>query len=186
MGTAMFSEDKTAVTVQNAQGATLMVQGVTASGENWSYSKNITTDSDTITTDAISNANAAAVADLALANFENCKVWLEKPTEAGSTLSYAVMATDFVSSEKPETPGDSTATPGDGDSEANKTPGTPAEAPGKDNQNGTAADQGIPLDIVKTGDNLTDFTLSSLALALTLAPLGLMLTSKIRKKKFDQ
>ena len=178
----MFSEDKTSVTVQNAQGATLMVQGVTASGENWSYQKTVSADSDTITTDAISNPNAAALPDLALANFENCKVWLEKPTEAGSTLSYAVMATDFVPSEKPETPGDSTATPGDGGSEGNTNPSNPAEAPDKGNQDGTAADQETPLDIAKTGDTVTCFALSTLSLAAALS-FGALLSSKISKRK---
>ncbi len=111
MGTAMFNEAKTAVTVRNAQGTTLIVQGVTDSGANWSYHKNISSDAETITVDDISGANADTVPDLVLTSLENCKVWLEKPVEDGGTLTYAVMATDFVPNEDPETP----ETPGNSD-----------------------------------------------------------------------
>ncbi len=84
---------------------------------------------------------------------------------------------------KPEIPGDSATTPEDGDSEGSKNPSHPAEAPGKDNQNGAAADQESSLDIAKTGDNVTCFTLSTLSLA-TLS-FGALMRSKIRNKKSD-
>ncbi len=52
------------------------------------------------------------------------------------------------------------------------------------NTNSTTPEE-APLDLIRTSDKLNDFTLSSLALAATLAPLGLILNSKLRKKKSD-
>ena len=75
-----------------ADGWTLMVQGVTDDGQNWSYSKAI--ESDSFTT--VSTAEVATAGSVALSSFDNCEVWLEKPVESGGTLTYAVRAEETL------------------------------------------------------------------------------------------
>lgn len=82
-----------------------MVQGVSADGQNWSYSKNIDSD-DSV---SVTAAEVAAAGATGLSSFENCEVWLEKPVEDGGTLTYAVRA-DTVIPTPTQTPTLSTST----------------------------------------------------------------------------
>lgn len=179
---AEVTSNGTKLTYSAPADSRLMVVATTSDGKTYQFSHSIATAVADETLDLLD------VAGDILGETVLAKVWIEKDAEG--QLTYATepisLSETLAKVEEPGTPGDLTVTPGDGDSEGNKNPSNPAETPDNDNQNGTVDNQESSLDIVKTGDNLTDFTLSSLALALTLAPLGLMLTSKIRKKKFEQ
>ena len=91
-GTATLSTDKKSITVNNAaEGDVLMVQGVTAEGENWSYSKKMgSTGSATVTAGDVVTACNSAITDFELSDFSNCNIWLERTTgEKGCTVTYA-------------------------------------------------------------------------------------------------
>ncbi len=141
----------------------LMVQGVADDGTNYAYSKEISSGTATIKTSDITTTSVSS--------FEGVKAWVEKASaDSDGQLLYASSLTTIA----PETP----VTP--------ETPYAPTETPGEVDKNiETIEEEENALNTVKTSDMLTNFTLSGLALVATFASLGLVLTSKMSKKKSD-
>lgn len=157
----------------------LMVQGVADDGTNYAYSKEISSGTATI--------KASDITTTSVSSFEGAKAWVEKASaDSDGQLLYASSLTT-IAPETPETPvtpetpiaPETPVTP--------ETPYAPTETPGEVDENvETIEEEENALNTVKTSDKLTNFTLFGLALVATFASLGLVLTSKMSKKKSDE
>ena len=179
---AKVTSNGTKLTYSAPADSRLMVIATTNDGKTYQFSHSIATAAADATLDLFDVAG-----DL-LGETVVAKAWIEKDAEG--QLTYATepisLSETLVKIEEPGTPGDSSQAPETPEgSEGNTNPSNPAEALDKDNQNGTAADQGTTLDIVKTGDKVTCFAISTLSLAAALS-FGALLSSKAHKKKSDK
>lgn len=108
IGTAFKSSDNSdTIEVSKAAGSTLLVQGVyNNNGDkiNWSYSKKIDSDDKiSVTANDVSTANDSEIPNFSIADFSDCKVWLEQTSTQTDTagLTYAVMSTSDLDEPAP-------------------------------------------------------------------------------------